>query len=122
MKVGASIAKAPVAEYERQLMAAKAQYPFKKQSWRGASGFAAIFDTLIAELVSAGEHASEVQKLAVFRCAVAALNDLHRKDTSLIETTEAEQLCELLARIGIAAGMPPSKFPDEEGAASGRDW
>ena len=121
-RVDASSAKAPATEYERTLVATKAQYPFKKQSWRSSSRFAAIFDTLNAELVSAGENAPDGQKLASFRRAVAALNDLHRKDTSLIETSEAQQLCELLGRIGIAAGMPPSKFSDEEGAASGRDW
>ena len=118
----AANAASSVTDYERKLVATKAKYPFKQQSWRSSSLFAAIFDALIAELVAAGENASEAQKIACFRHAVAALNDLNRTDLTLIETTEAEQLCDLLGRIGIVTGMPPSKFPDEEGAARGRDW
>lgn len=113
---------APATEYQRKLLATKAHYPFKKQSWRSSSRFVAIFDVLIAELIAAGEHAPDAGKVAIVRRAVTALNDLHRQDHTLIETGEAGQLCELLGRVGVAAGIPTSKFPSEEGAASGRDW
>ncbi len=115
-------ARTPATDYERKLAATKAQYPFTQPSWRSSSRFTAIFDTLISELAATGENAPDTQKFAAFRRAVTALNELHRKDPSLIETSEAEHLCELLAKVALAAGIPPSKFPTEEGAADGRDW
>lgn len=112
----------PATDYEQKLAATKAHYRFTQQSWRSSSRFTAIFDTLVTELTATGENAPDAQKFATFRRAVTALNELHRKDPSLIETSEAEHLCELLAKVALAAGMPPSKFPTEEGAADGRDW
>jgi hypothetical protein len=85
--------------------------------------FAAVFDQLITELVALGEQAPESRKHACFRRAGAALNDLNRRDSSLIETSEAEDLCELGCVIAVAAGMDPKKYGDGEGPISeGRDW
>lgn len=117
-------------EYGQRLVATKARYPFARwaksglpqYTARACAAFVLVFDRLISDLVTLGESAADAQKLACFRQAVEALNELNKRDLTLIETGEREDLCELLARIGIAANMPPSKFPDEEGAASGRDW
>jgi hypothetical protein len=111
------------------LNATKEHYPFSRwiveggppqYTQKSCADAAAIFDRLIAKLISIGEKASDEAKIAAFRKAVEALNALNDETSNLIETGECEQLCVLLAQIGIAAGMPPSKFPDEEGAASGR--
>ena len=117
-------------EYGQRLVASKARYPFSRwaksglpqYTARACAAFVVVFDRLIADLVTLGEGAADAQKVKCFRRAVEALNELNKRDLTLIETGEREDVCELLARIGIAAGMPPSKFPDEEGAASGRDW
>jgi hypothetical protein len=119
-----------VSEYSQRLVAIKVRYPFARWAKSGlpqytpraCAAFVTVFDRLIADLSTLGESAPDAKKLDCFRRAVGKLNELNERDTSLIETGEREDLCELLAQIGIAAGMPPSKFPDEEGAASGRDW
>lgn len=121
----------PATDYAQRLLATKAQYPFPRWGKNGLeqytasvlSKFTLIFDNLIAELIAAGENAPENQKLASFRRAVTALNDLNRRDPRLIETTEAEQLCALGNVVAAAAGLNPKKYGGGEGPISeGRAW
>lgn len=83
-----------------------------------------IFDQLIATLATLGSDASESAKLAAFREAIVALNQLNEEtDYMLIETDERELLCELTNKVAIAAGLDPSQYGDGEGPASEwRDW
>jgi hypothetical protein len=120
--------------YADRLNAAKTYkniYPFS--SWIVAGGppqytkkncarVSLIFDRLVAKLISIGKDATEQAKIAAFREAVQALNTLNEEISNLIETEERHNLCELLGHVAEAAGMDHSRFPDEEGAASGRDW
>lgn len=119
---GSTAASTAQSEYERLLRATKAKYPFN-WLWRRRGSFIAIFDQLIADLLAAGVGASEAQKLACFSRAVAALNQLHKTNPSLIETPEAEALCELGNIVSRAAGLDPAKYGHGEGPISaGRDW
>jgi hypothetical protein len=48
---------------------------------------------------------------------------MNRKDPTLIETDEREQLCELCNVVATAAGLDPKKYGGGEGPASEwRDW
>ena len=123
-----------MSRYEATLTATKEFYPFEawssfeddmeQYSEANCGEAAAIFDRLISKLISLGERASEEQKLAAFKEAVEALNALDEECSHmLIETSEAEQLCELCSRIASAAGLDPKKYAGGEGPASlWRDW
>ena len=112
----------------------KKMYPFEsfwivqggppQYTKKSCSRVSRVFDRLVAKLISIGADASDEAKIKEFRKAVEALNALNQKTPghNLIETEERHNLCDLLAWIAMGAGMPHSKFPDEEGAASGRDW
>ncbi len=84
----------------------------------------AILDRLLASLLAMGENASEPAKLQAFQTAVEALNVLNEDHGgNVIETSEAEELCELFNRIALAAGLDPRKYGHGEGPASlWRDW
>ena len=122
-----------MSEYAATLNATKEFYPFEEwsscedmeqYSAENCGNAAAIFDRLIAKLIALGESASEDQKLAAFKESVEALNALDEESGHmLIETGEAEQLCDLCSRIASAAGLDPKKYADGEGPASlWRDW
>ncbi len=120
--------------YKEQLEATKKHYPFG--NWR--EGFndgleqyteencnkaQAIFDKLIAELISIGQDAKESDKVELFKTAVFALNELNDQVDDLIETGEREDLCELIDQITIAAGMNPKNYAGGEGIADQwRHW
>jgi len=120
-----------MASYEERLHDAKEHYPFS--GWResgleqyteqACSSFVAIFDDLIAKLVALGPDAPADAKLALFREAIEATNELDEQDCSLIETGEREELCELTNQIAVAAGLDPDMYGDGEGPASEwRNW
>jgi hypothetical protein len=113
----------------------RSEYPFDRWAKNGrdfgmeqytdeaCAAFAAVFDHLLEKLVALGEAAPEPAKLAAFKEAVEALNALNEEDSSLIETGEREDLCELCNKIATAAGMDPEKYGGGEGPASEwRDW
>ena len=117
------------------LEATKQSYPFDRWHEGLQSGLEqytkencnkarAIFDVLIQDLISLGPSAPENNKLAKFKTAVLALNDLDEElDCCLIETGEREDLCKLCNAICKAAGMEPTKYGDGEGPASEwREW
>jgi len=80
----------------------------------------AIFDTLISDLVTLGEDASEADKVALFQKAIEATNEV---DEDVIETGEREELCELTDSIAVACGLDPRNYGDGEGLASEwREW
>jgi hypothetical protein len=121
--------------FATELEATKQTFPFAK--WHDAfqqgleqytqencDRVQAIFETLIAELISLGPAAAEPQKIERFRVAVLALNNLDEElDCGLIETGEREDLCELCNVICKAAGIDPTKYGDGEGPASEwREW
>lgn len=120
-------------DYKTKLEEAKTAYPFKKWHSYEAHGLeqytaencqeaTQIFDTLIADLVTLGESASEEEKLQKFQAAVEALNDLN-DETGIIETGEREELCALLDLIGTKAGIDPVRDSSGESIASQwRDW
>jgi hypothetical protein len=115
---------APAAtDYARTLTATKIHFEFRHWPASGRPLVVTILDRLISELVAAGEGATEEQKLACFRRAVVALNKLSRREPSLIETDEREQLVDIGNHIAVAAGLEPKKYGDGEGPLSaGRDW
>lgn len=126
--------KAAGGTYSQRLKAMKRQFPFKQ--WRTAehdgleqytkencAAMAVIFDQLIKRLIALGEEAPEPDKLAAFKAAIEATNDLNEQELNLIETGEREQLCELCNEIARAAGLDPTKYGGGEGPASEwRDW
>lgn len=122
-------------EYQAKFDEAKKHYPF--DNWResfndGLEQYTQancdkakkIFDDLIVGLVNIGENASEPDKVALFKKAILATNELNQEcEESLIETGEREDLCELTDQITIACGLDPKKYGDNEGLASEwREW
>ncbi len=122
-------------KFEEKLEQSKESYPFNK--WRKGFDFGmvqytdenctkakTIFDELIVALISLGGGALEKDKVNKFEIAVVALNNLNEEcDDCLIETGEREELCELVNKISIAAGIEPGKYGCGEGLASEwRDW
>jgi hypothetical protein len=118
--------------YSNRLKLAVKHYPFGEWQKSGLEQYTSencdaaqsILDELIDDLEELGEAASESVKLKKFEKAVVSLNELNDKsEGSLIETGEAEQLCELFNQIAIQAGIDPTKYGDGEGPASEwRDW
>ena len=121
--------------YATDLEATKQTYPFdrwheglqhglEQYTKENCDRTRAIFDTLIADLISLGADASDDEKLSKFEIAILALNDLDEElDNCLIETGEREDLCELCNTICEAAGMDPANYGDGEGPASEwREW
>src|SRR5689334_25046829 len=108
--------------YADRLNACKAAYPFETNWKRGfelgmeqyapeaRAAARAIFDGLIERPAALGVGAPEPGKVELFRQAVLALNDLDDEIEGLIETGEREELCDLIDRIGEAAGIPRSKY------------
>ena len=122
-----------MSNYAAVLNATKEFYPFEQwasyedmeqYSEENCSAAAGIFDRLIVRLIALGKGAPEDAKLAAFKEAVEALNALDEDSGHmLIETGEAEQLCDLCSRIAAAAGLDPTQYADGEGPASlWRDW
>ena len=116
--------------YEEKLSQTKSRYPFAR--WReseievysaeNCGRMAKIFDDLIAELSAKGEAAAEAEKIASFRAAIEATNELDG-ELGMVETGEREDLCELTNVISEAAGLDPDKYGGGEGLASEwRDW
>ena len=113
----------PRTEYEKQIIATKSQFQFQHWPAHARPAVIAILEQLLLDLITAGESASESQKIACFSRAVSALNEINRKDPTVIETGEAEQLVDLGNQIAKAAGLDPRKYGDGEGPLSaGRDW
>jgi hypothetical protein len=83
-----------------------------------------IFDDLIEGLILKGENAPESDKVKLFKICVLALNDLDEEiDNGFIETGEREDLCELIDKITIAAGLNPEDYADGEGLSDEwREW
>ena len=117
-------------DYEQGSLDTKKLYPF--EHWRGYELEAytdancdrakQIFDDLISKLVMLGESAGDDDKVACFKFAVLALNDLE-STTYMIETGEREELCELIDAITVAASLDPEDFGDGEGMADEwRSW
>lgn len=120
-----------MSEYAKRLNETKQSYPFARWQSSGleqytpeaCASFADVFDNLIAKLSALGEGAEESLKIGAFKTAVEALNALNEEDTSLIETGEREDLCELCNVIAIVAGIDPTKYGEGEGPATEwRDW
>lgn len=118
--------------YQHKLLATKKDYPFEK--WltysEGDDGMeqytrancdaaARVVDDLIESLIELGETADEDEKIARFQVAIESLNALN-DETSLIETGEREELCELFNNIGRAAGIEVDE--EEETVTQWRDW
>ncbi|AWG23660.1 hypothetical protein FFWV33_13665 [Flavobacterium faecale] len=121
--------------YIEALIATKQYYPFEK--WREKSSkygllqytedncTAAknIFDTLLEKLIKTGENGEIKKKEKYFEIAVLALNELNDVEQGLIETGEREDLCELIDKITIAAGLNPKNYAKGEGIADlWREW
>jgi hypothetical protein len=127
--------------YKENLEATKLYYPF--DNWRelfypneedGLDGMEQyspencnkvqhVFDDLIENLIKAGEDASEPLKVIFFKIAVDTLNTLDKQIDGLIETGEREDLCELIDKITLAAGLNPADYGDGEGIADEwREW
>jgi hypothetical protein len=83
-----------------------------------------IFDDLVDGLIQKGQNALEKDKVKLFKKCVLALNDLDEElDNCFIETTEREDLCELIDKITIAAGLNPEDYADGEGLSDEwREW
>jgi hypothetical protein len=83
----------------------------------------AIFDNLINSLKTIGKQANEQSKIELFKKAVLSLNKLNNEIGGLIETGEREDLCELIDRVTIAAGLNPKNYAGGDGIADQwRDW
>ncbi|MCW3466953.1 hypothetical protein [Chitinophaga nivalis] len=125
--------------YQKRMEGVKAYYPFA--GWRekyygdaddvgGVEQYCpenceraeAIADTLIAELVAAGQEAGESEKLACVENGVAAFNELAEELKGLIEWEEQEDLCELFDRISRAAGLTPQDYGTGSIADQWRTW
>lgn len=120
--------------YKDKLLDAKNSYPFS--SWRESYAHGLkqytkencektqkVFDDLVEDLITLGENAPKEAKIKLFKTAVFFLNDLSDKIPDLIETGEREELCELIDRITIAAGLNPEEFAGGEGIADEwREW
>ena len=113
----------PKTHYEKALVATRSHFQFQHWPMRAQPAVVTVFETLLVELRAAGESAPERQKIDCFKRAVAALNELNRRDPTVIETSEAEQLVDIGNHIAMAAGLEPRKYGDGEGPLSaGRDW
>ena len=116
-------ARAPQNDYEKRLVATRSEFRFEHWPAHARPAVVAVFEQLLADLVAAGESASESQKIECFKRAVSALNEIDRKDHTVIETSEAEQLIDIGNHIARAAGLDPQKYGDKEGPLSaGRNW
>ncbi len=121
-------------EYQNKLNECKKSYPFNRWKESFSHGLEQyteencnkvkeIFDNLIAGLISAGENISETEKVALFKTAILASNELNNEIDGLIETGEREDLCDLTDIITRASGLDPEKYGGGEGLASEwRDW
>lgn len=113
----------PRTDYEKRLVATKLQFQFEHWPVHARNAVLAVFEQLLVDLIKAGEGATEAQKIQCFDRAVATLNDINRKDLSVIETGEAGQLIDLGNQVAKAAGLDPKKYGHGEGPLSaGRDW
>ena len=83
-----------------------------------------IFDALIDGLINLGENAPEPEKVKLFETNILALNALNDEfESCFIETTEREDLCELIDIVTEAAGLDPSDYADGDGLSDvWRDW
>lgn len=121
--------------YRETLLKTKSGYPFEQ--WREAfdeglevytkencKKAVTIFDTLISGLIELGPSASEPAKVALFKTAVIALNDLNKSlDEEFIESMERDDLAMLVDDITDAAGLDPDDYCDGEGLVSEwREW
>ncbi len=105
------------------LRRAKSYYPFWRWSWgRTRPRAEAIADQLLVSLEHLGPKASEASKVAQFRVAVLAYNDLNDA-YDVIATTEREDLCEFMNVAAEAAGINWHNYGSGEGLCSEwRDW
>ena len=110
-------------DYAKRLFATKSKFQFEHWPSGARTAVTGVFERLLSELVVAGEGATEQQKIGCFTRAVAALNEIDRRDRTVIETDEAEQLVDIGNEIAKAAGLDPKKYGHGEGPLSaGRNW
>ncbi len=113
----------PATDYGRRLVATRSQFQFQDWPAHARPAVSGVFEQLVSDLIAAGETATEQEKLKCFTRAVAALNEIDRKDHTVIETSEAEQLIDIGNVIARAAGLDPRKYGAGEGPLSaGRNW
>jgi hypothetical protein len=99
------------------------EYDMEQYSEQNCNHAQAIFDNLIAKLISLGEHGNKKEKEKCFEIAVKSLNKLNEVDEGIIETGEREDLCELIDQIALAAGLIPEQYGEGEGIADlWREW
>lgn len=113
----------PKTNYANRLSETKSMFRFQHWPAHARPAVAAVFEQLLLDLIAAGESASETQKIDCFTRAAVALNEINRRDLTVIETGEAEQLIDLGNQIAKAASLDPRKYGNGEGPLSaGRDW
>lgn len=72
-----------------------------------------IMDGLMASLLKLDIKASEAERLKLFEKTVLEYNKLNGTDSSIIETGEREDLCDIFDQIGVAVGIDPEKHDDD---------
>jgi hypothetical protein len=82
-----------------------------------------IFEDLVENLIKLGENAPKSDKENLIKSCVLTLNALNDEfEGSFIETTEREDLCELIDKIAIAAGLDPLEYEDADITCQWREW
>src|SRR5262249_39076471 len=101
--------------YADRLNSQRSNFPVAKWRTAGERGWElyskancdraeSILHELIDGLIDVCEAAPEAKKVALFKTAVEALNELN-DETEMIETGEREDLCELLDQIATDCGI-----------------
>ncbi len=82
-----------------------------------------IFEDLLENLSALGENAPKADKENLIKSCVLTLNALNDEfEGSFIETTEREDLCELIDKIAITAGLDPMEYEDADITYQWREW
>lgn len=99
------------------------QHGMKQYSEENCEAIEMLFDELIADLKLLPIDSSAEDKVLLFKYAVLSTNTMNDRIMGFIETGEREDLCELMDKISLAAGLEPEEFADGEGIASEwREW
>lgn len=121
--------------YKERLEQNKAYYPFEtwednfleydmtQYTTKNCQAAKRVFDNLLSGLSTLGERGTEREKIALFKKAIYALNQLSNEVEALIETGEREDLCLLIDKITVVAGLNPADYAQGEGLADlWREW
>ena len=82
-----------------------------------------IFEDLVQNLSKLGENAPKIDKEGLIKSCVLTLNKLNDEfEGSFIETTEREDLCELIEKIAVAVGLDPMEYEDADITYEWREW